>query len=147
MFRDSVMNMYHKLRLLSYRNLFRRGRDKGEALSATEAFSADVIHLLGEPTVSQFAGYIGISQPNATYKVNNLMAKGYVQKVASETDRREFRLQTGSRYKSCCLESNDSLEAAVQKLNAQFSSEELKTTARVLDVLLRELDNEEDNEE
>ncbi|MEZ4509662.1 MAG: hypothetical protein R2912_09905 [Eubacteriales bacterium] len=37
--------------------------EKAGSLSATEAFSAEVIYLLGNPTVGEFAEYIGISSP------------------------------------------------------------------------------------
>ena len=86
---ESIQSLYQKLRLDSYRRMFGAIREKPGSLSATEAFSADVIHLLGEPTLQQFARAIGISQPNATYKVNALVAKGYVCKQTPENDRRE----------------------------------------------------------
>ena len=41
--------------------------------------------------VAALAETLGISQPNATYKVNNLAAKGYVNRHTPEDDRRERR--------------------------------------------------------
>ena len=73
-------------------------REKPGSLSATEAFSADIIHLLGSPTISQFAETIGISQPNATYKVNQLAAKGYLHKTVQAHDRREIVLTTSEKF-------------------------------------------------
>lgn len=142
---ERLFNIYRRFRLLSYRSLFRHVREKEAALSTSEAFTADVINLLEEPTVSQFAGYIGISQPNASYKVNSLMAKGYVEKVSSKKDRRECRLHMGKMFRRYYTDSNEKLEAALQKLSRRFSSDELSTTAKVLDVLICELENEEDN--
>lgn len=72
-----ILRLQNWLRLESYKKMFHTLREKTGSLSATEAFSADVIHLLGRPTLGQFAATLGISQPNATYKVNNLAAKGY----------------------------------------------------------------------
>jgi hypothetical protein len=46
----------------------RQLREKAGSLSATEAFSAEVIYLLDHPTIGEFADFIGISQPNASYK-------------------------------------------------------------------------------
>ena len=88
MLQQTLQRLYRQLRLTSYRQIFGAIRERSGSLSATEAFSADVIQLLGAPTLSQFAQYLGISQPNATYKINNLVAKGYVEKVRGEEDGR-----------------------------------------------------------
>ena len=85
-----ILRLQNWLRLESYKKMFHTLREKTGSLSATEAFSADVIHLLGRPTLGQFAATLGISQPNATYKVNNLAAKGYLEKIP----------KTGARYAS-----------------------------------------------
>ena len=90
--------LFRKYRLFCYRKLFAAVREKPGSLSATEAFSADIIHLLGSPTISQFAETIGISQPNATYKVNQLAAKGYLHKTVQAHDRREIVLTTSEKF-------------------------------------------------
>ena len=73
---QTIEALFRKYRLFCYQKLFAAVREKPGSLSATEAFSADIIHLLGSPTISQFAETIGISQPNATYKVNQLAVEG-----------------------------------------------------------------------
>ena len=98
MLQESILRLYRRLRLDGYRKLFGAVQEREGSLSAIEAFSADLINLLGEPTLSQFAEYVGISQPNATYKVNALAGKGYVEKVVSKPDRREIRLRTGKKF-------------------------------------------------
>ena len=82
MLQESILQLYRRLRLDGYRKLFGAVQEREGSLSAIEAFSADLINLLGEPTLSQFAEYVGISQPNATYKVNALAGKGYVETVS-----------------------------------------------------------------
>ena len=37
---------------------------------------------LEEPTINEFASFVNISSPNAAYKVNSLIQKGYVEKIA-----------------------------------------------------------------
>ena len=59
---DRIKALYEHSRLEHYRKLFGRIREKDGSLSATEAYSADVIYLLGNPTVSSFADLLGISQ-------------------------------------------------------------------------------------
>ena len=95
---DIVLQCYDRLRLITYRSMFRLLRERDGSLSATEAFSVDVIYLLHGPTVKQFADCLGISQPNATYKLNQLIQKGYVEKVPSTADRRELHLHVTDKY-------------------------------------------------
>ena len=97
----------------------------------------DVIHLLGTPTVTQLAETLGISQPNATYKVNNLVAKGYVIKGTSEDDRRECRLQLGPKFYQYFNESGRFIEDAAEALQREFSKEDLETFTRILQALTR----------
>ncbi len=140
MLQQSIRHLYRILRLNSYRQMFGAIQEKSGSLSATEAFSADIINLLGEPTLGQFADTIGISQPNATYKVNNLAAKGYVEKMISESDRREVRLRTAGKFDHYFSESDEKVEAAVQQLKTNYSQEEIETATRVLNALLAELE-------
>ena len=72
------------------------------------------------------ADTLGISQPNATYKVNNLTAKGYVHKTASEDDRRECRLQVSEKFHSYYDSSDSFLQPALEKLRSEYTEEELK---------------------
>ena len=76
-----------------FRRLFSQVREREGSLSAMEAFSVEVIHQLNAPTIGRFADFLGISQSNATCKVNNLIRKGYIVKENSDTDRREYHLK------------------------------------------------------
>jgi hypothetical protein len=76
----AVTDLYKKFRLIHYRELFGRIREKDGSLSATEAFAADVIYLLGNPTLSQFAEAIGVSQPNALIRQTILLPRAMLSK-------------------------------------------------------------------
>ena len=127
-----VNDLYKKFRLVHYRDLFRRIREKDGSLSATEAYAADVIYLLGSPTIKQFADFLGISQPNATYKVNCLVSKGYVTKVTSDEDRREFILHVSDRFYNYYDTKNSFIQDACDRLRGEFSPEELDTFEKML---------------
>ncbi len=129
---NAVTDLYKKFRLIHYRELFGKIREKDGSLSATEAFAVDVIYLLGNPTLSQFAEAIGVSQPNATYKANNLAAKGYVVKTLSEDDKRECRLMVSDKFYSYYDTSNSFILKAVEKLTGEFSEEEINTAEKML---------------
>lgn len=137
---DEIVSLYNKFRLNTYRALFGRIREKDGSLSATEAYSVDVIYLLGDPTISELADTLGISQPNATYKVNNLAAKGYVVRVPSEDDRRECRLKLGPKFSQYFTGSTAFIDEAVEELRASFSEEELTTFENVFHKLSEIID-------
>lgn len=132
MLSKEITTLYKKFRLMNYRELFGRIREKDGSLSATEAYAVDVIYLLGSPTITKLADTLGISQPNATYKVNNLVNKGYVIKTASEDDKRECRLQVSERFYNYYGESTRFIEDAVESLNKEFTPEELDTFEKML---------------
>ena len=57
MLHESILKLYRRLRLDGYRKLFGAVQEREGSLSAMEAFSADLINLLGEPTLKEFAGW------------------------------------------------------------------------------------------
>ena len=134
---DEIKKLYEHFRLEHYRELFGRIREKDGSLSATEAYSADVIYLLGNPTVSTFAEVLGISQPNATYKINNLAAKGYVSRSVSDEDRRECRVSVGDRFFSYYDTDYPFIAQGVDKLRDECTPEELQKFEQLLEALNR----------
>lgn len=134
------IQLYRRMRLVIYRRLLRR---TGQ-LSAADAFAADIIYLLEQPTLTQFAGEMGISQPSASYRVNELAQKGVVEKITSPRDRRECRLRVGAEYRKKTLDAPGRVEALMGELTRRFARQELETTAAVLDAFLTALDQEEE---
>lgn len=134
------IQLYRRMRLVIYRRLLRR---TGQ-LSAADAFAADIIYLLEQPTLTQFAGEMGISQPSASYRVNELAQKGVVEKITSPRDRRECRLRVGAEYRKKTLDAPGRIEALMGELTRRFTQQELETTAAVLDAFLTALDQEEE---
>lgn len=132
MLMKEALSLYEKLRLMHYRSLFGRIHEKAGSLSATEAYSVDVIHILREPTIKQFSDFLGISQPNATYKINSLIEKGYIEKVPSDEDRREYHLHIADKFYNYFDEKNAFMQQAVEKLQANHSPEELAMFEKML---------------
>lgn len=126
--------LYRYLRLIHYQKLFATISEKPGSLSATEAFSVEVIYLLGEPTLGEFADFIGISQPNASYKVSALVSKGYITKESGESDKRECRLIVTKKF----LDYYGSQVPDISRITVDFSEEE----NAVLNKLSREIAKE-----
>lgn len=137
---EQAMNlhgMYGKLRLFFYRYMYRGFGKRHRDITASEALSADVIRLMGSPTVSEFASFVGISQPNATYKIKNLVKKGYLKKLRSSSDKRVCRLAASEKFEKLHRESEKPLLQMEESLREQFTPEEIETASRVLDAAYR----------
>lgn len=89
--KNTANKFYRKLKLLIYKNMFKRV-EKEEALTSSEYFCLECIYLMDKPTITQFANFLDVSAPNATYKVKQLIKKGFLSKERSEKDKREFTL-------------------------------------------------------
>ncbi len=140
MLNTQIADLYNRFRLMTYRHLFGRIREKDGSLSATEAYTVDVVFLLKNPTVTQLADTLGISQPNATYKVNNLVTKGYVVKTASEDDKRECRLQVCDRFYKYYGDLDHFADRAVAALEAEYSPDELALFSKMLRSLAKHVE-------
>ena len=131
--------VYDKFKLQFYRRVFELVRERDGSLSAMEAFSLEVINMLGEPTVSQFADFLNISQSNATYKVNNLIKKGYLLRENSTTDRREYHLILSEKYYSYMnIFANYEL-TVMRRVMERFPEEDVACFDRILQVMSDEL--------
>ena len=80
-----------------------------------------------------------ISSPNAAYKVNNLINKGYLRKIQSETDKREFHLEVTERYISYYNMSYNYIGTVMKRLEERLSEEERESLDKVLNLLYDEL--------
>ena len=82
--------VYTKFKLHFYKQIFSRFEDREATLTTVESFCMEVIMALGEPTIAQFSHMMNLSTPNAAYKINSLVKKGYVERIRSTTDKREY---------------------------------------------------------
>ncbi len=127
---SAVSDFYRSIRLSHYRNLFGQLREKAGSLSATEAFSAEVIYLMGNPTIGEFADYIGISQPNASYKVTSLVTKGYLERVSNDDDHREAHLYVTGKFLDYYGRQMPDIKSALNSVLPSFTGGELQLLNR-----------------
>ncbi len=133
MLENKLLCISNKLRLQFYKRMFGVIRERDGSLSAMEAFAVEVIHALDRPTVSEFADFIGISRPGASYKVASLIEKGYITKEISEEDKREYRLVLTDKYYNYIKMYEDSFKAAVLDAESDLSDEKIASLMEALD--------------
>ena len=97
------------------------------------------IQALGSPTVNEFASFMRISPPNAAYKVNSLVKKGYIRKVQSASDRREYHLVATQKYMEYYNVSRSYIETVMDRVSARFTPEECRKLEEMLRIVDREL--------
>ncbi|MDO4478762.1 MAG: MarR family winged helix-turn-helix transcriptional regulator [Lachnospiraceae bacterium] len=136
---DRFYAVYTKFRMHFYREIFGHFASREATLTTVESFCMEVIYAMDHPTVNEFASFIRISQPNAAYKVNNLIKKGYLKKIRSEEDKREFHLEVTQKYKEYYNISNAYLHTVIGRLRDRFSEEDLEKLSEILKVLSEEL--------
>jgi len=139
MLEEMFNEVYTKFKLNFYRGIFERLQARESSLSASEAYAVEIIYALHEPTISQFAEFLQISQPNATYKINTLMRKGYVMKTKSNTDRREYHLRTTPRFADYYAISQNYINTVMQRIRDRFSQEEANQLESMLRIISHEL--------
>ena len=92
MLKESFRGVYTKFKLHFYQAVFSRFQSQESSLTTVEGFCMEIILALGRPTINEFARFVHISPPNAAYKVNSLIQKGYIRKERSPEDKREYHL-------------------------------------------------------
>ena len=142
MLKDNFISVYDKFKLHFYRSVFELVRERDGSLSAMEAFSLEVIKMLDTPTVGQFAEFLNISQSNATYKVNNLIKKGYLERQNSSNDRREYHLVLSEKYYNYMSLFSSYQQTVIERIEKRFPPEDLEKFDEILRVISEELMDE-----
>ena len=131
--------VYTKFKLHFYQEIFERFQNREASLTTVETFAMETIQALGSPTINEFASFMRISPPNAAYKINSLIRKGYVQKIQSEQDKREYHLQVTQKYRDYYNVSNDYVQVVTERMRQRFTPEECKKLEEMLAIISKEL--------
>ncbi|MGN0306611.1 MAG: MarR family winged helix-turn-helix transcriptional regulator [Lachnospiraceae bacterium] len=142
MLRESFTRVYSKFKLHFYQKVFERWKDREASLTTVETFCMEIINAAGEPTVNEFAKLANLSSPNAAYKVNNLVKKGYLEKVQSREDKREYHLRVTQKYLDYYNISYQYMDTVLKRMEERFSAEEIEILVRMLRIMDEELMSE-----
>ena len=139
MLENAFFTVYTKFKLHFYKEIFQRFQTREASLTTVETFSMECIKALGNPTINEFASFMCISPPNAAYKVNSLIKKGYVRKVQSTVDRREFHLEVTQKYMDYYNLSANYMQDVMDRIFHRFSPEDCAKMEEMLWVISEEL--------
>ena len=124
MLEQAFQDVYTKFKLHFYQNIFQRFATREATLTTVESFCMEGIMAMGEPTIAEFSRMMQISTPNAAYKIGSLVKKGYVEKIQSTTDRREYHLRPTQKYIDYYNISYSYLHTVVERARERFSPED-----------------------
>lgn len=139
MLEERFAEIYTKFKMSLYAKVFKQLDDSYDGLSAAEVFCVEVIYALGRPTINEFASFCKLSPPNAAYKINNLVRKGYIIKEQSAEDKREYHLQVTEKYMKDYGITYDYMNVVMKRIRERFSEQEVQALEGILDIISTEL--------
>ena len=126
---EVLHNVYGKLRLHFYMQVYSTFENREATLTTVETFSMEAITTLDHPTVAQFAKAMNISTSNAAYRVSSLIKKGYLKKIQSKDDLRTFYLEPTPKY----------IKVIADRVKKRLSPEDYEKFTETLDMIDKEL--------
>ena len=139
MLKSSLFDVYTKFKLQFCKEIFQHFQTREASLTTVETFCMETIMALGSPTVNEFASFMCISPPNAAYKVNSLIKKGYINKIQSEVDRREYHLEVTQKYIDYYNISANYMADVMERISERFSPEDCDKLEEMLRIVSQEL--------
>ena len=136
--------VYTKFKLHFYKQIFSRFEDREATLTTVESFCMEVIMALGEPTIAQFSHMMNLSTPNAAYKINSLVKKGYVKRERGEEDRRVVYISLSDKGKKAFVHHARFHKEMITSIMDEFDDDEKKILIRGLTKLDNWFKNKEE---
>ena len=139
MLKDRLEKVYDNFKLSFYMNVFNSFEQEEETLTLVEIIACEVIYLFENPTISELSNFMGVSQPNMTYRLNSLVKKGYVKKKVGKSDRRETRLELTDKFLQYEKDKSGYIGLVSSRVEERFSKEEVDSLNRILETIAEEL--------
>lgn len=135
MLSEEFQEVYNIFKMKFYASMCANSKE----LTMQEAFSLDIIYMLGNPTILEYAKYMGISQPNATYKINQLIDKGYLIKEVCQIDKRAYRLRVTTKFLSVYRDNDKYIQKFLGDIENMFSKEEVDLLIKMLRLIKEDM--------
>ncbi len=136
---QAFQEVYTKFKMHFYQKVFFRFEAREATLTTVESFCMEGIMALKNPTIAEFSRMMHISTPNAAYKISSLIHKGYVEKVRSEHDKREYRLYPTQKYIDYYSISYAYLKTVIDRIESRFPPEDVAKLEGMLQTISDEL--------
>lgn len=136
---EDLKAIYKKTKLYNYHRIFRKiNTNEEDSLTALEIMCLDLLQGMDSPTQTEFARYINVSKPNATYKLNALESKGYIKKVPSQSDGRIFHIEVTEKTRELLSTGERYIDLIARRLRRKFSPEDLEVYEKIMATIANE---------
>ena len=142
MIEEKFDDIYKAFRINLYRHIFSILGQRESTLTASDFFSVEIIYLMGNPTITEFANALCISQPNATYRVKSLIDKGYVVKCGTDK-KNTFRLSVTEKFMRYYHSDMAYGRYIFNQLKKKFNEEELLKIEGIFEKFIGQIQIEE----
>lgn len=134
--KKSFEYVYKLFRLEFYKNFYGH-INEGSEITASDLGDCEVIYLLNKPTITEFAKFVHISLPNASYRIKRLLKAGLVTKVHSKDDAREFYLVVTPKFKQFYSKNGEYGDFIWEKIKQNSSPEEIENIEESMKIMER----------
>lgn len=139
MLEELFNSVYEKFKLNFYKSIFKGLEDREASLTPTEILCVEVINALGRPTIKELTEFMETSQSNMAYRVSNLMKKGYIKKIQSKEDKREYYLEPTEKFYKYYHMRTQYIDTVLDRLSSRFPKGDIDTLIDILDSMSNEL--------
>lgn len=139
MLENYFKTLYTKFKIKFYKKVFDKSSVSSSHLNPYETFCIEIIYTLKRPTINEFANFINISSANASYKVNSLIKKGYIKKIKSRYDKREYHLAVTRKYFEHYPVGEFHIKTMLNNTEKKFKSSEIEIINNILTVIYKEM--------
>lgn len=140
MLAEQMNAFYNKLALSFYRNAVAYRQSSGVcSLSTTDLSTLEVVYLLGHPTYKELTDFLGLTIPNANYRISKLIDKGYLTKEQDKNDKRRYFLSVTEKFMEYYCLNDGFMEQTEKRAQERFSKEELCEFERLFSILINEI--------
>lgn len=142
--RKKMEEIYSHLLIRYYKKLFTQSNKEITNLNAMEISMLEIIYHLQQPTYSELSAFMHISQPNLTYRINNLIEKGYVESIPDEKDKRRHYLKVTSKFLDFYEIDDEHLNQLSWRILEQLSPTEIQVLEKILNITTQEIKRQEE---
>lgn len=140
MLNELIDAFYSKLALSFHRNEANyQKKNELSTLSDTDTSTLEIVYLLNRPTYKELTDFLKISTPNATYRINKLIEKGYLRREQDPTDKRRYFLNVTDKFMDYYCINDHFMELVAQRAKDRFTDEELQQFERMFRIMIEEL--------
>ena len=132
---ETLVHLFHEIQKLEEEAII---TEDFKDLTNNDMHIIEAVGLEGG-NMSSIAAKLDITVGSLTTSMNSLVKKGYVEKIQSTTDRREYHLRPTQKYIDYYNISYSYLSTVVQRVNKRFPKEDVKKLEQMLTIISNEL--------